>query len=304
MEAAEADSMEVNQALEIVTQECSHGLEIDESAKTVSEELDQTLEARIKEAEKMIEKLDHEQLQCDRDYELSQLGNLENHARRIRESVMFARVEMNQLKLALDKMSFRNHAYQGRGIDSGAMEEQPNIHRLHSRMLHGTKNLAEEKALSRQVGAMQRRRATDSDTSFKDRDGKVFCEQISWLYYRKECWNNDEETNRQYLKEIKQAEWEREKEIADAPVKGKIWNSLGSKKIIQGQIKVINDETDGLRKQQLKAREKIKHVKKKLKAIEKETSKLQKLNAEKYTRKDEAYGRLFELRKQQDKRVG
>ena len=43
------------------------------------------------------------------------------------------------------------------------------------------------------------------------------------------------------LKDIKQLEIAKEKAIADASVKGKIWNSLGTKKALQEEFKVRLD---------------------------------------------------------------
>jgi hypothetical protein len=52
------------------------------------------------------------------------------------------------------------------------------------------------------------------------------------------CYNASTVGDKSILKEIQHLEIAKEKAIANATVKGKIWNSLGTKKALQEEIKV------------------------------------------------------------------
>lgn len=63
--------------------------------------------------------------------------------------------------------------------------------------------------------------------------------QTWWGWHSSLRYETDQNKAKDRLREIKQYEWDRDRTIANAAVKGKIWNSLGSKKALQNQIKVI-----------------------------------------------------------------
>ncbi|EEF44418.1 hypothetical protein RCOM_1174050 [Ricinus communis] len=123
---------------------------------------------------------------------------------------------------------------------------------------------------------------------------------ISCLFYRSGCYSNDEVRRKQVLEEINQLKRTREQVIANAAVKGRIWNSLESKEIIQGKINLAGKESEEIRKKCLEVRARIKLVEKRLEAIDKDVISLQKQLIAANQRKGRAYKSILKLRKQQD----
>lgn len=65
-----------------------------------------------------------------------------------------------------------------------------------------------------------------------------FSKQVSETCYRARCANYGMTVDEEFLKEIKLRQLGLETAIANATVKGKIWNSLGSKQDLKDQVEV------------------------------------------------------------------
>ena len=63
--------------------------------------------------------------------------------------------------------------------------------------------------------------------------------QTYW-WHRSLRYETDPKKAKDLLRKIKKYEWDRDATIANAPVKGSVWNSMGSKKDLQDQIKVTH----------------------------------------------------------------
>ncbi|KAJ6763859.1 RNA-BINDING PROTEIN YLMH-RELATED [Salix purpurea] len=138
------------------------------------------------------------------------------------------------LQLALDKLSFANSAYQDREINSCLVADDINYRNLNFKMLHGSKNLAADKKILREIKASEKGKIVSLWSSLKEIDNSIYP-----LRYRR-CYPSRASAvgDKQILKEMKQLEIAREKVLANASVKGKIWNSLGTKKALQEEFKV------------------------------------------------------------------
>lgn len=62
--------------------------------------------------------------------------------------------------------------------------------------------------------------------------------QIQGPCYDTLCTVIGEDKEREIMREVKQNKWARDKAIANAAVGGKLWNSFGSRKQVQDQLKV------------------------------------------------------------------
>eukprot|EP00262_Sarcandra_glabra_P007569 TRINITY_DN20461_c0_g1_i1.p1 TRINITY_DN20461_c0_g1~~TRINITY_DN20461_c0_g1_i1.p1 ORF type:complete len:616 (+),score=169.98 TRINITY_DN20461_c0_g1_i1:180-2027(+) len=121
---------------------------------------------------------------------------------------------------------------------------------------------------------------------------------INSLHYRIQHESNTLVEEKQLLREIKQFEGTREKVVANDAMKAKIQNSLGQREAIQDQVKLIGVDLDGVRKEQLAVRSKIKHLEDELKAIDNEISSLQEESESVNLKRDKVYQTLSELRKE------
>ncbi|KAF8409238.1 hypothetical protein HHK36_005312 [Tetracentron sinense] len=118
---------------------------------------------------------------------------------------------------------------------------------------------------------------------------------IQSLHYRIQHESNTLVEEKQLLREIKQLEGTREKVIASFAMKA-------NKKISFGQhyFQLYGVDLDGVKKEQLSVRAKIKHLEGELKVIDNNISSLQKGLTVVNQKKDKAYEGILELRKQRD----
>ncbi|KAG7987992.1 hypothetical protein I3843_03G163100 [Carya illinoinensis] len=168
-------------------------------------------------------------------------------------------------------------------------------------MLHGTNNLAEEKQLLKEIYG-SRQKTISSCFPLKELDDAIW-----WFHsneWRALAYWPFKETTADHKEKIKREKNElvclKEKAIANAAVKGKLWNSLGSKQVIQDQVNVIGTELNGIKKKVLQVRANAKHVERELKQVEKDTELVKKHLRVTRQRKDievsKWLGQLRELR--------
>lgn len=255
---------------------------------------------------------------------------------RFRKSVDSRWENLSFLKLTLDKLCFANNAYRGRATKSCSSKRELDIHKggfdllqqaldklysehieyrgrsrnpcsslqeldknkLHFRMLHGRKTLSEEKQLLKEINANQIKKATSSSCFSLDELNDAIgwfhhCERRDWRFFKKGAL--DEE---RIIKEKNELLCLREKAIATAAVKGKLWTSLGSKQAIQDKIKE-GTELDGMMKEASSIRTTL-HDEKVLEKIRKGIKSLQKQLADARQRKNKLYECILRLSKLPD----
>ncbi|XP_025012893.1 proton pump-interactor 1 [Ricinus communis] len=265
---------------------------------------DSTSECIIQHAEKVVECMNKKRLdivmkieerKLDRDNIIRRLECLMYRYQSLRYNAASHKKKMEPLQLALDKLSFTNNAYHDKAIKSCLFEDEIHFNNLHFRMLHGRSSLAEEKRLLKKTRKSQQKEAIGSCSTLEELNHSISC-----LFYRSGCYSNDEVRRKQVLEEINQLKRTREQVIANAAVKGRIWNSLESKEIIQGKINLAGKESEEIRKKCLEVRARIKLVEKRLEAIDKDVISLQKQLIAANQRKGRAYKSILKLRKQQD----
>ncbi|XP_041003992.1 proton pump-interactor BIP131-like [Juglans microcarpa x Juglans regia] len=239
------------------------------------------LEARIREAEKLIEKFNQDLSDISRKLEertrnqrelIYRLKWLNYDDERYRVSLTLKREELNCLQLTLDKLCFANNAYRVRPIKSRASKGgELDIHKLHFRVLHGRNNLAVEKQLIKEINGSQQKTISSSCFPLKELKDAIFA------FHCNERWTLGWPSREPKGDRAEQIESERkelfclkERAIANAPVKGKLWNSLGSKQAIQDQVNVRRTELNEAKKNLLPVRAKAKHAQKELEKIEKD----------------------------------
>ncbi|KAJ8483637.1 hypothetical protein OPV22_016122 [Ensete ventricosum] len=120
------------------------------------------------------------------------------------------------------------------------------------------------------------------------------------LHYRMQHETLTLVEEKQLIKEIKLLEGTREKVIVNATEKAKIQDSYGHRDAIQGQVKLINDDIGGIKKEKQAVRMKIKDLEEELKAIDDEISSLQEELDVINKKRNKAYETLIELRKSRD----
>ncbi|XP_059450962.1 proton pump-interactor BIP103-like [Corylus avellana] len=146
------------------------------------------------------------------------------------------------LQQALDKLYSEKQSYRGRSRNSCSSLQDLDKNKLHFRMLHGRNTLSEEKKLLKDINA-RNQKAPSSCFSLDELDDAI------WGFHRRERWdwmfNNKDGDQERIIKEKNQLTCLKEKAIATAAVKGKLWTSLGSKQAIQDKIKLLVTELDG-----------------------------------------------------------
>ncbi|XP_060673402.1 uncharacterized protein LOC107420016 isoform X3 [Ziziphus jujuba] len=180
------------------------------------------------------------------------------------------RKELDILEMCEDKLHFANNAYQVKPMSASFSNQQLDNHKAHYRMLHGTDSIAKEKQLLREVRAGQD--SPEDETSLSMQQIKY----ATWWWHRSLRYEKDQKKAKDGLREIKQHEWCRDRAIANATVKGQIWNSLGSKKALRDQIEVLRTDLEESRKRHLEIRANITSVKKELKGVDREFNFLKK----------------------------
>lgn len=285
--------------------------------------------SRIKEAKQLLQKTkqDHylisqklKQKRVDEDRLVWRLEQFNYKDSALRERAGGSTKNLNFLQLTLDKLQFANKAYRERPFKScssnrmldtqkGSLDllqlalqklyskvgsdwkrsdcscsslQELDKNKLHFRMLHGTNTLAKEKQLLKEINAGQQK-CFSSCFSLNDLNQAIWrFHPYDWRYQR----DPDEE---RISKEKNELIHLQEKAIANAAVKGKQWNSLGSKQAIQEKAKLIGTELDEIRGEILSQGAIIKRVKRQLEKVRQDIKSLQKQLAAACQRKQEAY---------------
>ncbi|XP_025012894.1 uncharacterized protein LOC8262049 isoform X2 [Ricinus communis] len=192
----------------------------------------------IEQAEKLIECMDHKALEISKKLEARKRDEYSIYRRRNDESlrceVAYDKDKLDYLQLALDKLSFANNAYYDRPIKSCLFEDEVHFNNLHFLLLHGSKSLAEEKKLIRETKKGKQKGPVGSCSTLGMLNASIWgliCQSYHCSY------SIDEVQYRKIIEEMNQLKCIREKAIANAAVKGRIWNSLGSKETIQDEVK-------------------------------------------------------------------
>ncbi|KAI3457453.1 hypothetical protein Pfo_014116 [Paulownia fortunei] len=105
---------------------------------------------------------------------------------------------------------------------------------------------------------------------------------------------------KQILREIKQLEGTREKVIANAAERARIQDSLGEKEAIQGQVKLIGVDLDGVRKEKQVVNAKLKQLDEEKLAVEKEISALEGELTAVTEKRDKTFETIRDMRKQRE----
>ncbi|KAA3485536.1 Nicotinamide N-methyltransferase-like protein [Gossypium australe] len=201
--------------------------------------------------------------------------------------------QMAALKRDLDKLTFANSAYKERSINTQGMIDS---HNLCFRMHHEAGNMVKEKKLLKEVNAGQKG-LNDS--------GPSVVEEISYRIWRLK-WD----IRRNYFiprpairVDEEQLEWARDKAIANAPIKGKIWNSLPSKNVIKQQIKAMEEALNKDRKEHMQIRGEIEVVKREINGVKKSITSLKRQLLDVRRRKGKAYKVILKLIKTQNQPI-
>ncbi|KAF9670761.1 hypothetical protein SADUNF_Sadunf13G0102400 [Salix dunnii] len=155
-----------------------------------------------------------------------------------------------------------------------------------------SKNLAVEKKILREIKASEK--VVSLWSSLKEINNSIYSLRYRLCYpYRASAVGD-----KQILKQMKQLEIAKEKAIANASVKGKIWNSLGTKKALQEEFKIKHNELGNIKKEHLLLKHDIKKVEKELQKVEKDFISLLHQLAHLRRRKEEAYRQIALLQKE------
>ncbi|XP_034201050.1 uncharacterized protein LOC117615968 isoform X1 [Prunus dulcis] len=235
---------------------------------------------------------------------------------------------MNILQLFL--LRFADKSNQRKPIQPCLPGEEIAKRKLNFRMGHGTKSLAKEKQLLKQINVSQKEGVCLF--SSLEEEYHMLPEYYSWWHYERWYQTNQRNIVQYRLRQIQQLKWQRESlavllqgqwdeaiakasgnananansaanAAANAIAKGKIWDSLGSKKSLLEQIKNTCKAIDGLTKLLLAVRPKINQVENELKAAGKDIETLQKKLPWIDQRKDEAHQCIHKLKKQQSEEI-
>ncbi|XVF65350.1 hypothetical protein PTKIN_Ptkin09bG0241100 [Pterospermum kingtungense] len=198
-------------------------------------------------------------------------------------------------KRDLDVLTFANNAYKERAIKTE--ENIINCHNLDYLMHHGTRNMAMEKKLLKEVNASQKKLSdhSDSDESLVE---NINC-RIRKLRSSIEVNSYVEPAKRvnvkQARKEIRELKWTKEKAIINASVNGKIWKSLPSKDVIKQEIKVMEEDSDRRRRFYLQLIADINWIQREIDFIKKDIRSLEKQLLVVQRKKKKAYKAVLKL---------
>ncbi|KAJ1394411.1 hypothetical protein SESBI_34212 [Sesbania bispinosa] len=203
----------------------------------------------------------------DRERLLSRLRDLKNYyLYRHKQSTAWKMDILSHLHMALDNFSLANKPHKGRAIKSSTTEEELDNKKLNFRMLHGSRNLAEEKQLLRDMNMCQK--TNDASSSPLSELMEKIQRKYSFSNYHCKQNNCDK-----LLKEMKHFE-----------VTGK--NSAHLKESIRKQVKIMTDELMEIWKKKRELETKIKRVEKGIESINEEIWSFQKHLKDKNYRKD------------------
>ncbi|KAG7012544.1 hypothetical protein SDJN02_25296, partial [Cucurbita argyrosperma subsp. argyrosperma] len=149
----------------------------------------------------------------------------------MKEEVKLVVEKLNKLQLCLDKLSFTNTAYKTTScLSAGELDKQ----KLQFLLRHGSKNMAKEKKLLRDINTSQKSKRAGTTLDELEAPIKNLDEQIKNSHMH--LYRTDFE---EICREKKVHEMEKETAVANAGVGGRLWSSLGSKKHVQRQVQVI-----------------------------------------------------------------
>ncbi|KAE8646760.1 uncharacterized protein LOC105435772 [Cucumis sativus] len=207
---------------------------------------------------------------------------------------------LDTLHLSLDKLTFANSAYKEKSINSCLSGGEVDKQKLSFSIVHGRKNMADERNLLREIKASQ---GKDDGMTVEELYAPIQRLKEQMCYNYRDCAKaaDDAARNKTILKDIKQHQIAREKAIADAVVNGKLWNSLGSQKAIRAELQEEHSyeyNSGQVEHNHKKINIKIIKLKKKLEKIEKDISSLQKRLKDTNRKKGAAYSIILKLKKQ------
>ncbi|CAN1169776.1 Proton pump-interactor 1 [Linum perenne] len=120
------------------------------------------------------------------------------------------------------------------------------------------------------------------------------------MHYRMQHESIPLSEEKQIIREIKQLEGTRPQVIANAAMAAKIQDSLGQKEAIQDQVKHMNVDMDGVRKEHDVIWSKISTLKEKIDAFDKEIKSIEEEREAIRLKRDETYASLKKLRDQRE----
>ncbi|KAK7290889.1 hypothetical protein RIF29_05655 [Crotalaria pallida] len=252
--------------------------------------------SQIKKEEKMVAKMNRDIIEItekikermsERDLLHTRLRNLDYRYKEWRSRAAIKGRILNALYVALDELCFGNNLQKRISKKRCFMGDLDN-HKLNSLMLHGSKTLAEEKKILRNIKTQQIEVA-----SFMSLE--VLKNMIKWTYYINHC--------QKLLREIELFQMQRERPVGDANGKGKISNCVSLKNAIKEQIKLFCDQTLENRRKEIAHETRNICTEKKIEAINKVIHSLGTKLAEKHQRKDEAYDSILKLKKLHDEEI-
>ncbi|XP_050935975.1 uncharacterized protein LOC103489454 [Cucumis melo] len=195
------------------------------------------------------------------------VSNLKYQEEIIKREVKLKVQELNKLHLSLDKLSFANYAYRVIKPKSTSCLSVGELdsNKLKFLMQHGSKNIANEKKLLREINSSKKKKIRTTtieelDVPIKKKNDEI---ENSHLY----LYTTDFEGINE---EMKRLEMVKQKAVANAAVGGKLWSSLGTKKDIQQVVNVMYEELDELRLKQIETRNETKYGEKKLRIVQKQ----------------------------------
>ncbi|XVF65353.1 hypothetical protein PTKIN_Ptkin09bG0241400 [Pterospermum kingtungense] len=198
-------------------------------------------------------------------------------------------------KRDLDMLTFANNAYKERAIKTE--ENIINFHNLSYLMHHGTRNVAMENKLLKEVNACQNKLPDDSDSD-ESLVEKINCRirklQISIEHnrYVQPAKRVNEKQAREEIRELKST---KEKAIINASVNGKIWKSLPSKDVIKQEIKHMEEDFDRYSCRYLHWTDDIKVIKRNIDFIKKDIRSMKKQLLDVQRKKKKAYKAVLKL---------
>ncbi|KAK7390529.1 hypothetical protein VNO78_25837 [Psophocarpus tetragonolobus] len=213
----------------------------------------------------------------EREKLLSRLNDLKNYyLYRHNQSTSWKLDILNLLHLALDNLSFANKPHKGRAIKPCIREEEIDNKKLNYMVLHGCKNLSEEKQLVRNKHMCH---ITD-DASSSPLSEIMKTVETKYSFYNHHYKQNNCD---KVLKEIKHFEVTRKK-------------SAELKETIRNHVKIMSDELLEMRKKKKTLETKIKHAEKQIEVINEELWSFHKHLKDRNCRKDASLFMLQEMK--------
>ncbi|XP_038906844.1 proton pump-interactor BIP131-like isoform X2 [Benincasa hispida] len=216
--------------------------------------------------------------QMDRDQVIAKLNNQLFHENWDEFDLKCYRDRMNLLHLSLEKLTSVNKACKGKPNNSCLSRGKVNKQELSFLMLHGCKNVADERKLLREVNARQKNDGGATVDEVNSSNGSLLMHLWHWPM------------DIQIARAVKRNEG-----IDDNSTEGELWSTSRLKNAIQEEE--IYDCSDYMRRRQARFRSKVKKTTKELEKVEKGISSLQKHLIYTNRRKAEAYDTILKLKK-------